>query len=142
MKKQQKLITLGVLTIFSCIFMSCGNNSSSEKTEENKIPETTTETTNKTTSEPQQSKEAEITGVYSGTDNVGMETTIILNSEGSMIVQPSVGNGTPAYGNWSGTANSLSLYISDDMGGEQLLGDAKITEQGLKIIGGKFYSRK
>ena len=70
-----------------------------------------------------------------------------------MIVQPSVGDGTPSQGRWSGTSDNLSLYIETDqpyydnygnlrMGGDKLLGNAKITESGLQIIGGNFYSRQ
>lgn len=85
---------------------------------------------------------AEISGTYSGTDNVGMESTIILRSGGTLIIQASVGDGTPDYGWWTGTADNLSLYHKDYMGNEELIGRAEVTEDGLKIIGGKFYNRQ
>lgn len=84
----------------------------------------------------------EIAGVYSGTDNVGMESTIILRSSGTLIIQASVGDGTPDYGNWTGTAENLSLYHKDAFGYDELIGNAIVTEEGLRIIGGKFYSRQ
>ena len=85
---------------------------------------------------------AEISGTYSGTDNFGMESTIILRSGGNLIIQASVGDGTPDYGWWTGTADNLSLYHKDNMGDDELIGKAEVTEDGLKIVGGKFYSRK
>lgn len=84
----------------------------------------------------------EISGTYSGTDNVGMESTIILRSGGTLIIQASVGDGTPDYGWWTGTADNLSLFHKDYMGNDELIGRAEVTEDGLKIIGGKFYSRQ
>ena len=84
----------------------------------------------------------EISGTYSGTDNLGMESTIILRSGGTLIIQASVGDGTPDYGWWTGTADNLSLYHKDYMGNDELIGRAEVTEDGLKIIGGKFYSRQ
>jgi tetratricopeptide (TPR) repeat protein len=95
----------------------------------------------------------EIAGVYSGTDNVGMESTILLRIGGSMVVKSSIGDGTPSVGRWSGDAENLSLYIESDepyydnygnlkMGGDQLLGRGRITKEGLQIIGGKFYRRQ
>ena len=83
-----------------------------------------------------------ITGTYSGTDNVGMESTISLVSGGTLIIQASVGDGTPDYGNWTGTAENLSLYHKDAFGNDELIGNARITEEGLRIIGGKFYHRQ
>jgi len=84
----------------------------------------------------------EISGVYSGNDNVGMESTIILRGDGSMIIQASVGDGTLDYGNWTGSADNLSLYHKDAFGNDELIGNAKVTAEGLRIIGGMFYSRK
>lgn len=89
-----------------------------------------------------QRSNVEISGTYSGTDNVGMESTIILRSGGTLIIQASVGDGTPDYGWWTGTADNLSLYHKDYMGNDELIGRAEVTEDGLKIIGGKFYSRQ
>ncbi len=87
-------------------------------------------------------RRAEIAGVYSGTDNVGMESTIILRSGGTLIIQASVGDGTPDYGRWTGTADDLSLYHNDDFGNEQLIANAEISDEGLKIKGGRFYKRQ
>lgn len=84
----------------------------------------------------------QIEGVYSGTDNVGMESTIILRAGGMLVIQASVGDGTPSYGNWSGTAENISLNQTDDFGNEQLIANARISEDGLQIIGGNFYSRQ
>lgn len=143
--------------IFSLALFSCGKNS--KPTEDVK---STNENTKSTLNAESNSSEAKpideatnviIEGVYSGTDNVGMESTIMLRPGGRMIVQPSVGDGTPSRGRWSGTSDNLSLYIETEqpfydsygqlrMGGDQLLGNAKITESGLQIIGGNFYSRQ
>jgi len=143
MKKQSILITILFFT-FSTIIMSCGNGGQNTKTnsQSNELEE-------KTIEQPK----VEISGTYSGTDNVGMESTIILRSGGSMVVQSSIGDGTPSVGRWSGDAENLSLYIESEepyydnygnlrMGGSQLLGRARITQEGLQIIGGKFYSRQ
>jgi hypothetical protein len=71
-----------------------------------------------------------------------MESTIILRNGGTLIIQASVGDGTPDYGNWSGTADNLSLYHKDALGNDELIGNARVTEEGLRIIGGKFYARQ
>jgi hypothetical protein len=97
---------------------------------------------NNSSSQPVEPKKVEISGTYSGTDNVGMESTIIIRSGGTLIIQASVGDGTPDYGNWTGTADNLSLYHKDAFGNDELIGNAKVTEEGLRIIGGKFYSRQ
>ena len=143
MKKQSILITILFFTS-STIIMSCGNGGQNTKTnsQSNEVEE-------KTIEQPK----VEISGTYSGTDNVGMESTIILRSGGSMVVQSSIGDGTPSVGRWSGDAENLSLYIESEepyydnygnlrMGGSQLLGRARITQEGLQIIGGKFYRRQ
>jgi hypothetical protein len=71
-----------------------------------------------------------------------MESTIILRSGGTLIIQASIGDGTPDYGNWTGTADNLSLYHKDAFGNDELIGNAKVTDEGLRIIGGKFYARQ
>ena len=71
-----------------------------------------------------------------------MESTIVLRSGGTLIIKASVGDGTPDYGHWTGTSDDLSLYHNDAMGNEELIGNAKVTPQGLEIIGGKFYNRQ
>ncbi|MCH1543990.1 MAG: hypothetical protein L7U60_04035 [Bacteroidia bacterium] len=71
-----------------------------------------------------------------------MESTIILRSGGTLIIQSSIGDGTPDYGNWTGTAENLSLYHKDSYGRDELIGNAKVTDLGLKIIGGKLYFRQ
>jgi hypothetical protein len=136
---------------------SCGKKEKSQNESVNSNQENTTVTNknnlNSSNNDRSESVKVEIEGVYSGTDNVGMESTIMLRSSGRMIVQPSVGDGTPSQGRWSGTSDNLSLYIETDqpyydnygnlrMGGDKLLGNAKITESGLQIIGGNFYSRQ
>lgn len=85
---------------------------------------------------------AEISGTYSGLDNFGFESTIILLSDGTFIHQSLTFDGTPKYGWWTGTADNLSLYLKDEMGNEELIARAEVTEDGLTIIGGKFYSRQ
>lgn len=90
----------------------------------------------------EQQPNIEISGIYSGIDNVGMKSTIILQSGGTLIIQGSVGEGTSDYGNWTGTADNLSLYHKDFYGNEELIGKAEVTNYGLKIKGGKFYSRQ
>lgn len=84
----------------------------------------------------------EIAGTYSGIDNVGMESTIMLLRGGSLIIRASVGDGTPDYGSWSGTADNLSLYHKDEFGNDELIANARVTQEGLKIIGGNFYPRQ
>jgi len=84
----------------------------------------------------------QVEGVYSGTDNVGMESTIVLRAGGSLAIQASVGDGTPSYGSWSGSADNVSLYQTDDFGNEQLIANARISSDGLQIIGGNFYARQ
>lgn len=132
MKKQSILITILFFT-FSTIIMSCGNGGQNTKTnsQSNEVEE-------KTIEQPK----VEISGTYSGTDNVGMESTIILRSGGTLIIQASVGDGTPDYGNWTGTADNLSLYHKDVYGNDELIGRAEVTNDGLRIKGGKFYSRQ
>lgn len=85
---------------------------------------------------------ADIKGTYSGTDNMGLESTLILYSSGTLVIQASIGDGTPDYGNWTGTADNLSLYHKDAYGNDELIGKAEVTEAGLKIFGGNFYSRQ
>jgi len=132
MKKQSILIKIWFFT-FSAIIMSCGNDGQNTKTnsQSNEVEE-------KTIEQPK----VEISGTYSGTDNVGMESTIILRSGGTLIIQASVGDGTPDYGNWTGTADNLSLYHKDVYGNDELIGIAEVTNDGLRIKGGKFYSRQ
>jgi len=132
MKKQSILIKILFFT-FSAIIMSCGNGGQNTKTnsQSNEVEE-------KTIEQPK----VEISGTYSGTDNVGMESTIILRSGGTLIIQASVGDGTPDYGNWTGTADNLSLYHKDVYGNDELIGKAEVTNDGLRIKGGKFYSRQ
>lgn len=132
MKKQSILITILFFT-FSAIIMSCGNGGQNTKSnsQSNEVEEKTIE-----------QRKVEISGTYSGTDNVGMESTIILRSGGTLIIQASVGDGTPDYGNWTGTADDLSLYHKDAYGNDELIGRAEVTNDGLRIKGGKFYSRQ
>jgi hypothetical protein len=132
MKKQSILITI-LFFSFSAIIMSCGNGGQNTKTnsQSNEVEEKTIE-----------KPKVEISGTYSGTDNVGMESTIILRSGGTLIIQASVGDGTPDYGNWTGTADNLSLNHKDAYGNDELIGTAEVTNDGLRIKGGKFYSRQ
>jgi hypothetical protein len=71
-----------------------------------------------------------------------MESTIILRSSGTLIIQASFCDGTLDYGNWSGTVENLSLYHIDAFGNNELISNSKVTDEGLRIIGGKFYSRQ
>ena len=128
------LIFKSILLLISTLVISCGDNKKSNASNQSKASENTTQVKDKV--------EAEIAGVYSGTDNVGMESTIMLESSGSMTIQSSVGDGTPSYGRWSGNPDNVTLYIKNEMGGDQVLGNAKITDDGLRIMGGKFYSRQ
>jgi hypothetical protein len=143
MKKQSILITILLFT-FSTIIMSCGNDGQNTKSnsQSNEVEE-------KNIEQPK----VEISGTYSGTDNVGMESTIVLRRGGSMVVKSSIGNEKPSVGEWSGDAGNISLYIKSEepyydnygnlrMGGNQLLGRGRITQEGLQIIGGKFYRRQ
>jgi len=136
MKLISKPISLSAFAMFLILFNSCetkSNKSSSSESKSSNVSSSYQEETK---------KEAQIAGKYSGTDNVGMESTIILRSGGSLIIQASVGDGTPDYGFWTGTAENLSLYHKDAFGNDELIGNAKVTGEGLRIIGGKFYSRQ
>ena len=119
------------------ILISCENNSSKDRDivvdKKLEIPTTNVEV----------KKVPEIAGIYSGSDNLGMITTIILKSNGMLIIQASVGDGQPTYSRWSGSYDDLSLFNpKDDFGREQLIGNAEVSERGLQIIGAKFYTRQ
>ena len=132
MKIKSIIITI-LFFSFSALIMSCGNDGQGTKnnSQSNGLEEKNIE-----------KPKVEIIGTYSGTDNVGMESTIILRSGGTLIIQASVGDGTPDYGNWSGTADNLSLNHKDSYGNDELIGRAEVTNEGLRIIGGKFYTRQ
>ncbi len=132
--KTNSTIFKTILLLTATLVISCGDNKKSNSTNQSNASENAAQAEEKV--------EAEIAGVYSGTDNVGMESTIMLESSGLMTIQPSVGDGTPSYGRWSGNADNVTLYIQNEMGGDQVLGNAKITDDGLRIMGGKFYSRE
>ena len=117
--------------------ISCENNLSNDKVSvvDEKLELSTTKVEVK--------KEPEIAGIYSGSDNLGMITTIILKPNGVLIIQASVGDGQPTYSRWSGNYDDLSLFNpKDDFGREQLIGNAEVSERGLQIIGAKFYTRQ
>ena len=130
MKKMKKHFTLALISMASVGFVACNSNSQSESSDGSSSYQDETKI------------EAQIAGTYSGTDNVGMESSIILRSGGTLIIQASVGDGTPDYGNWTGTADNLSLYHKDAFGNDELIGNARVTDEGLRIIGGKFYRRQ
>lgn len=131
-----KNINLILIFCFIVMNVSCNNSSNSAKIDSNS-------TVNVIAPKEEISlPEVEIAGVYSGTDNLGMESTIILKQDGSLITQSSIGDGSPAYGEWAGKANFISLYIRAEMQPRQLLGHAKITAEGLRINGGNFYTRQ
>ena len=104
-------ITLGQsgysVLILSLALFSCGKNSKSNEDVKSthEAPESTlnSESTGSEAKPIDEATSISIEGVYSGTDNVGMESTIMLRPGGRMIVQPSVGDGTPSRGRWSGT---------------------------------------
>ena len=136
MKLISRPISLSAFAMFLILFNSC-------ETKLNKSSASESKSSNVSSSYQEETKkETQIAGTYLGTDNIGMESTIILLNGGTLIVQASIGDGTPDYGNWTGTAENLSLYHKDDFGNDELIGNAKVTEEGLKIIGGKFFSRK
>jgi hypothetical protein len=119
------------------ILISCENNSSKGRIivvdKKLELPTTKVEVM----------KEPKIAGIYSGSDNLGMITTIILKPNGVLIIQASVGDGQPTYSRWSGNYDDLSLFNpKDDFGREQLIGNAEVSERGLQIIGAKFYTRQ
>ena len=97
-------------------------------------------TTNTNNQSSQQS--IQITGKYSGTDNVGMQSTIIIRSGGTLIIESSIGDGSSTYGKWTGTADNISLYLKDDFGNDEFIADAEVTKDGLRIKGGNFYRRQ
>lgn len=136
--KYRKILLKTILLITSALVISCGDHKKTNTSNQSN----TNKNANQANEKIEEKVEVEISGVYSGTDNVGMESTIILESNGSLTIHPSVGDGTPSYGSWNGNANNVTLYIKNEMGGDQVLGNAKITEEGLSIMGGKFYSRK
>jgi len=129
-------LAVALISMSTIIFIACNSNSNKSNNYNLGNSESNSSI------QHEQPKEVEISGTYSGTDNVGMESTIILRSGGTLIIQASVGDGTPDYGNWNGTAENLSLYHKDAFGNDELIGNAKVTEEGLRIIGGKFYARQ
>ena len=136
MKNIKKHFALALISMSTIVFIACNSNS-------NKSYNTQSKSSDGSSSHQEETKkEAQIAGTYSGTDNVGMESTIILRSGGTLIIQASVGDGTPDYGNWTGTADNLSLYHKDAFGNDELIGNAKVTDEGLRIVGGKFYTRQ
>ena len=136
MKSIKKHFVISLVAMSTVLFFACNSNS-------NKSNNTNSGSTNSNSpTQQKQTKEIQLAGSYSGTDNVGMESTIILRSGGTLIIQASIGDGTPDYGNWTGTADNLSLYHKDAFGNDELIGNAKVTDEGLRIIGGKFYARQ
>jgi len=136
MKNIKKHLAVALISMSTMVFIACNSSSSKSNNSNSGNSESNS------SSQQEQTKEIQIAGTYSGTDNVGMESTIILLSGGTLIIQASVGDGTPDYGNWTGTADNLSLYHKDAFGNDELIGNAKVTDEGLRIIGGKFYSRQ
>ena len=136
MKNIKKHFALALISMSTIVFIACNSNSNKSNNTQSKGSDGSSSHQGVT------KKEAQIAGTYSGTDNVGMESIIILRSGGTLIIQASVGDGTPDYGNWTGTADNLSLYHKDAFGNDELIGNAKVTDEGLRIVGGKFYSRQ
>lgn len=98
--------------------------------------------TNSTTNEP----EVEICGTFFGEDNVGMQSSIEILSNGTTISHPSVGDGKPAYGTWEGRSQSgnvvyISLYQKDEMGRSQFINRIGITKDGVEM-NGKIWHRR
>ena len=90
--------------------MSCVNGGQNTKSnsQSNEVEE-------KTIEQPKiEPPKVEISGTYSGTDNVGIESTIVLRNGGSMVVKSSIGDGTLSAGEWSGDAENISLYIKNE----------------------------
>jgi hypothetical protein len=136
MKNIKKYFAVALISMSTMVFIACNSNSNKSNSSNSGNSESNS------SSQQVQPTEVEITGTYSGTDNVGMESTIILRSGGTLIIEASVGDGTPDYGNWNGTADNLSLYHKDAFGNDELIGRAEVTNDGLRIKGGKFYSRQ
>jgi ABC-type Fe3+-hydroxamate transport system substrate-binding protein len=140
MKIFKNHFALVLISMSIIVFSACNSNSNKSNNTQSKSSNGSSSIQEETREETRE--EAQIAGTYSGTDNVGMRSTIILRSGGSLIIQASVGDGTPDYGNWTGTADNLSLYHKDAFGNDELIGNAKVTDEGLRIVGGKFYSRQ
>lgn len=121
-----------VFVLSNIVFISCGNKNANQNTigQKNVIQNKS----NKEEIKPH----IDIAGVYTGRDNLDMESTIIIQDNGTLITQSSIGDGTPDVGTWVGTAENLKLYTST----HQLIASAEISTYGLKIKGGKFYTRK
>ena len=130
MKKAITTKTLGVLNSSILFTIGCGNNSNKQKVDTETI-------------KLEVPKEAEISGEYSGRNKFKLPATFSLNSSGNLKYKAKgLNDGNPSYGRWTGTAKLITIYIDKDAGGELYIGDAKITEDGLQIIGGKFFSRQ
>ena len=101
----------------SSIILFCSCSSSNEKNESAQVI-LNSEEVNKSKIAPEVIKHAvvEVEGVYSGTDNVGMESSLILKSGGNLITQSSIGDGGPAYGHWKGDAEDVTLYLNSEYG--------------------------
>lgn len=136
MKIFKNHLAIALISISTIVFSACNSN-------QNESNNTQSKSLNGSPSlQEETKKEALIAGTYSGIDNVGMESTIYLQNDGTLVIQSSVGDGTLDYGNWTGTAEKLFLYHKDDFGKRELIGKAKITNEGLRIKGGKFYKRQ
>lgn len=136
MKNIKKHFALALISMSTIVFIACNSNPNKSNNTQSKGSD------GSSSHQEETKKEAQIAGTYSGTDNVGMESTIILRSGGTLIIQASVGDRTADYGNWTGTTDNLSLYHKDAFGNDELIGNAKVTDEGLRIVGGKFYSRQ
>jgi len=136
MKNIKKYFAVALFSMSTMVFIACNSNSNKSNSSISGNSESNS------SSQQVQPTDVEITGTYSGTDNVGMKSTIILHSGGTLIIQASVGDGTPDYGNWTGKSDNLSLYHKDAYGNDELIGRAEVTNDGLRIKGGKFYSRQ
>ncbi len=129
-----KKINAILLTLsLAILFISCDQNKNNNQKKSNpKVEETQ--------KEPE--KVIEVIGVYTGRDNLGMESSIIINNNGILYTKSSIGDGSLSEGRWYGDANNLSLYLFNEFGGEDLLGYAKVNENGIQIIGGNYYRRQ
>jgi|GEM_PF-650354 hypothetical protein len=135
MKHKILILTISIIFIPLLILSSCGNSTKNNE-------EVSSAAATVSPDDQENSTKIEIAGVYSGIDNVGMESSIVLRSGGTLIIKASVGDGTPDYGHWTGSSDDLALYHNDAFGNEELIGNAKVTAEGLEIIGGKFYNRQ
>ena len=120
------LMLIPLFLIVNCSSDSNNNKSSSKSTSSYK-------------SSP---KQARFEGSYTGVNNYGLETTIIVRSNGTQsMICPDMDS--YINGKWEKeSSSSIAFYADNGFGGMDKTFVARISTSGLQIDGGNFYRRK